>query len=264
MNELEREWGPTLTKQASKFPPKAVDFNRLPDSDGFWGLRVGEANRMNAIRLAVKEDTEMGDLIFYLNMAAGGWASGRRPAGKTAGGETAIAQAGANYTKSLEFLYASASTLRKLFKQHPVDPALDDRGRGKAAEAQVTKVLRFLQDLERKDPILMGIYTDSPQNRLAAAWGDAVPGTGQGKRLIAQEGHHLKRIGELLGDAADRNPERVAEVVYLCAGSLKYALTAAAREWPEKAAELHRLRAVVSKLEQEASKTMETTKIPVG
>jgi len=74
MTGLERRWGRTLKE--ARFPPKAVDANKLPDPDGFWNLKVRDAERLNAIRLGQPKD--MGDIIFFLNMAAEGWASGRR------------------------------------------------------------------------------------------------------------------------------------------------------------------------------------------
>ena len=79
MSKLNEQWGPTVREKQAKFPPKALDFNRLKDSDGFWDLSVGDAQRLNAIRLKVDGKTNMGDIIFFLNMAADGWNSGRRP-----------------------------------------------------------------------------------------------------------------------------------------------------------------------------------------
>jgi len=76
MSTLGKQWGPTIKE--AKYPPKAMDFNRLQDSDGFWNLAVGDAQRLNAIRLKVDRKTNMGDLIFFLNMAAMGWEDGRR------------------------------------------------------------------------------------------------------------------------------------------------------------------------------------------
>lgn len=75
---LAEQWGSTIREKQAKFPPKAMDFNRLQDSDGFWKLTVGDAERLNAIRLKVDRKMDMGDLIFFLNMAAIGWEEGRR------------------------------------------------------------------------------------------------------------------------------------------------------------------------------------------
>jgi hypothetical protein len=58
----------------AKFPPKAVDCNKLDDTDGFWDLKIEDAKRLNALSFRPKD---MGDIIF-LNMAAMGWEDGRR------------------------------------------------------------------------------------------------------------------------------------------------------------------------------------------
>ncbi len=57
-------------KQAGKYPPRAADYNKVTDSADFWTLSVRDAERLFNIRLAPKE---IGDLIFFLNMAASEW-----------------------------------------------------------------------------------------------------------------------------------------------------------------------------------------------
>lgn len=55
---------------ASRFPPRSVDFNKVKDPDGFWSWPVSEAMRQGGLRLA---PTQIGDLIFFLNMSADAW-----------------------------------------------------------------------------------------------------------------------------------------------------------------------------------------------
>lgn len=77
MSKLMKQWGATVREAAlekrAKYPPRAMDFNKLKDTEGFWKLTVQDAQRQNAIRLRVDGKTDMGDLIFFLNMAAIGW-----------------------------------------------------------------------------------------------------------------------------------------------------------------------------------------------
>ena len=73
MSKLNEQWGPTVREKQAKFPPKALDFNRLKDSDGFWDLSVREAMARYGIKLKIERNTVIGDLIFFLNMAAMGW-----------------------------------------------------------------------------------------------------------------------------------------------------------------------------------------------
>ena len=54
----------------AKFPPKAVDFNRVQDSDGFWEWPLPDAMMMSGTRFSPKN---IGDVIFSLNMWAGAW-----------------------------------------------------------------------------------------------------------------------------------------------------------------------------------------------
>lgn len=58
-----------MADRVAKFPPKADNYNRLPDAEGFWKLKVQETKGWG-LRFSPKD---MGDLIFYLNMAAMTW-----------------------------------------------------------------------------------------------------------------------------------------------------------------------------------------------
>ena len=57
-------------ERCAKYPSKAMDYNKVPDTDGFWAQSIGDAKRRNGLRFAPKE---IGDLIMFLNMAAQGW-----------------------------------------------------------------------------------------------------------------------------------------------------------------------------------------------
>ena len=77
INELEMRVA-QLEKQAKKFPPKAVDLNKLPDTEGFWDMTLSDLKAINPVlstRGIKKENPRMADLIFFLNMAAGAWKS---------------------------------------------------------------------------------------------------------------------------------------------------------------------------------------------
>ena len=54
----------------ARFPSKAVDLNKLEDRDGFWNLDIKDAKRLNGLRF---NPSNMGDIIFFLNMASAGW-----------------------------------------------------------------------------------------------------------------------------------------------------------------------------------------------
>lgn len=60
----------SYVRRFARFPRKAMDYNKVPDPDGFWDWTVNDANRAAGIRLATKN---VGDLIFWLNMAASRW-----------------------------------------------------------------------------------------------------------------------------------------------------------------------------------------------
>ena len=54
-----------------RFPLKAVNFNKIPDADGFWDWDYKDAMKVSGIRdLRPKR---IGDIIFWLNMAVQGW-----------------------------------------------------------------------------------------------------------------------------------------------------------------------------------------------
>ena len=84
---------------------------------------------------------------------------------KKAGGEADIVKRGQDYVKALIHLGETAQLLKQQFSIHPVDPAADDRGRGKAADEQIAKVIRFVFDIQQKDPLLMEVYIHSPMYR---------------------------------------------------------------------------------------------------
>lgn len=54
-------------RTASRYPPKAVDYNKVEDPDAFWEMNIKDAERKYALRL---NPETMGDLIFFLNMVA--------------------------------------------------------------------------------------------------------------------------------------------------------------------------------------------------
>ena len=54
----------------ARFPSKAFDLNKLEDRDGFWDLDIKDAKRLNGLRF---NPSNMGDIIFFLNMVAAGW-----------------------------------------------------------------------------------------------------------------------------------------------------------------------------------------------
>jgi len=76
-----------LEKTASKFPPKAVDLNKVTDSEGFWNMSLGDLKAINPVlstRGLQKPNAKMSDIIFFLNMASGAWENtqkGRKVAG---------------------------------------------------------------------------------------------------------------------------------------------------------------------------------------
>lgn len=54
----------------SRFPPKAMDYNKVPNADDFWDWRITDVNKAGALRFNPKT---IGDIIFWLNMAAQTW-----------------------------------------------------------------------------------------------------------------------------------------------------------------------------------------------
>ena len=61
----------SVEKQA-KFPPKAVDFNRLSDTDGFWGADVKDISKAGGVR-PLSNPKKVSEVIFWLNMVAMAW-----------------------------------------------------------------------------------------------------------------------------------------------------------------------------------------------
>ena len=75
INDLESRIS-QLEKTAGKFPSKAVDFNKLSDTDGFWDMSLRDLKAINPVlstRGLKKPNAKMSDIIFFLNMAAGAW-----------------------------------------------------------------------------------------------------------------------------------------------------------------------------------------------
>ena len=79
-----------LEKQSKKFPPKAVDLNKLPDTEGFWNMSLSD---LKAIAPVLRSnhlgnpDTEIADIIMFLNMASSAWVrsnKGRKASSRTA------------------------------------------------------------------------------------------------------------------------------------------------------------------------------------
>lgn len=70
-----------LEKQSKKFPPKAVDLNKLPDTEGFWDMSLGDLKAINPVlstRGLKNPNAKMSDIIFFLNMAADAWESSQK------------------------------------------------------------------------------------------------------------------------------------------------------------------------------------------
>jgi hypothetical protein len=59
------------------YPPKALDYNALPESDGFWGLGMKQAQNMAGMR-GIENARSIGDAILWLNMVAMEWKKGHR------------------------------------------------------------------------------------------------------------------------------------------------------------------------------------------
>lgn len=53
-----------------KYPPRAMDYNKVKNSDGFWEWEVREASRQSAMTFRPKD---VGDVLFWLNMVADRW-----------------------------------------------------------------------------------------------------------------------------------------------------------------------------------------------
>ena len=72
------------SSKMAKFPPKSVDYNKLPNSDGFWEWPLDEAKKYSGATYTRADD--IGGLIMFLNMAASAW---KRNGGKFASSKTA-------------------------------------------------------------------------------------------------------------------------------------------------------------------------------
>ena len=57
--------------EESRFPKKAVDYNKLPNADGFWEWKIKDVKR--ACGASPNTNNEIGDLIFFLNVASMRW-----------------------------------------------------------------------------------------------------------------------------------------------------------------------------------------------
>ena len=76
IRELEMRIARLEGKTANKFPPKAVDLNKVTDSDGFWDMTLSDLKAINPV-LSTKglknPNAKMSDIIFFLNMASDAW-----------------------------------------------------------------------------------------------------------------------------------------------------------------------------------------------
>jgi len=58
--------------KTAKFPPKAVDVNRLKDTDGFWKAKNTDISRAGGVQ-PLTNPKDVADVIFWLNMVAMAW-----------------------------------------------------------------------------------------------------------------------------------------------------------------------------------------------
>jgi hypothetical protein len=56
-----------------RFPPKALDLNKLKNADSFWGWSIKEASRDAGLVQPGSPFKRIADMIFWLNMAAQEW-----------------------------------------------------------------------------------------------------------------------------------------------------------------------------------------------
>lgn len=59
----------------SRYPPKAMDYNKVDDPDAFWKYNVDDATKNNAV-MSLDKAEQIGDVIMWLNMIAGNWNDG--------------------------------------------------------------------------------------------------------------------------------------------------------------------------------------------
>jgi hypothetical protein len=55
-----------------RYPPRAIDYNKLEDADGFWGWNVEQAARAAGL-INLHGPKRIADLILWLNMASLAW-----------------------------------------------------------------------------------------------------------------------------------------------------------------------------------------------
>lgn len=55
-----------------KFPPKAMNVNKIKDADGFWEWDIDEAKKYSGHSGNLSKGN-MGDIIFFLNLAGAAW-----------------------------------------------------------------------------------------------------------------------------------------------------------------------------------------------
>jgi hypothetical protein len=55
------------------YPPKSLDYNKLPDTDGFWNWPVAEAAHKAGLNPIGSNIRTIGDIIMWLNIAALQW-----------------------------------------------------------------------------------------------------------------------------------------------------------------------------------------------
>jgi hypothetical protein len=55
----------------SRFPKKAIDYNKIKNVDSFWDWNITDAKKAGGLRDL--QPKTIADIIMWLNMAAGGW-----------------------------------------------------------------------------------------------------------------------------------------------------------------------------------------------
>lgn len=59
-----------------RYPPKAVDLNKIKNADGFWGWSIAKAAQESGLHPIQPPFKVVADIIMWLNMAAGEWERG--------------------------------------------------------------------------------------------------------------------------------------------------------------------------------------------
>ena len=62
-----------LNEKAGRYPPKAMNFNKIKDTDDFWKWSLKDARKYSGTSGKFDGDSEIGDVIFFLNMAGAAW-----------------------------------------------------------------------------------------------------------------------------------------------------------------------------------------------